>query len=143
MSSFPVPISPISPYLLIILAMLCAVTRKIHLHPHPPRLPPPNFQHCHPLGNLARFHIRSYHYRIYNRQRRPRLRRSRLTHRCPPWQYDDVPTNGLHVALRQLELRKGQSDSSVDIYGVLECFHSAMWLVLYCCRDIRVCGGNY
>ena len=123
--------------------MLRAVTRKIPLYPHPPRLPSPNFQHFHPLVNLAGFHIRRHHHRIHNRQRRPRLRRSRLAHWRPPWKYDDVPANGLYVALRQLDSGKGQSNSPVDIYGVLECFHRALRLVLYCRWDIRVCGGDY
>lgn len=123
--------------------ILSLVTRKVHLYPHPARLPPPNFQHLYPLGHLARFHAQRRRYRIYHRQRHPSIRPTRLPYWCPAGLHDDVPANGLHVALRQLEPGKGQSDSPVGADGLLECSCYTAWVFFDCCWDLWVCGGDY
>ena len=123
--------------------ILHVVTRKVHLSPNPARLPSPNFQHFHPLGHLAGFHVQRRCYRIYHRQRHPGIRPTRLTHWRPAGLYDDVPANGMHVALRQLEPREGQSNSPVGVDGLLECSCHTAWVLSDRCWDVRVCGGNH
>lgn len=47
--------------------------RKIHVYPHPPRLPPSSREHHDSLVRLARMHLRHINNRLHHRQRYPRL----------------------------------------------------------------------
>lgn len=75
-------------------------TRQVHLHPHPPRLPPPHGKHICPLGHLAGLHHQHNHHRLSHRQRHPRLWRPRIPHRRAARHAHVLPALRVHVALR-------------------------------------------
>lgn len=75
------------------------VCGQVLLHKVSSRLQASCAQHCNPLGNLDRLHLRRHNHRIHYRECRSCLWRACFPCRRPTRHVDVDATNGMHVAL--------------------------------------------
>jgi hypothetical protein len=75
---------------------------------------------------------------IRYRERHPRLWRAGLAHRRPAGHSHVVPTDGLHVASRQLSEPEARKGAEVEADGGVECLCRRDWDFLDDWRDLWV-----
>lgn len=97
-----------------------AAAGQVHLHPTSKRISASYKQLVYPLGCLAQLHWWLYLGLIRYRQRNSGIRRSRVPDRSTSGNPHVLPTNGLHVVIRQLEPSKARERHQVAADGGLE-----------------------
>lgn len=86
---------------------------------------------------MALLHGRRHHYLLLYRQWYSRLWRAGLTDRRPLRHFDVLPSNGLHVAVRQLEQQGAQhalehSGWRQRLHSGRRIFHAGLWYLWLC-----------